>query len=344
MCISHSILPKEQWIKERGENVEWPVWGVMGILHMDNAREFRGHMLKAASLEYDIDLMLRPVKKPNYGAHIERLNGTLATQLKKLPGATFSNTKERGKYDSDAMATMSMAELEKWLIIMVAKYHNSVHSGIGMTPLQKYKEGLFGKKGIAPRGLPARRLDEEKIRIDFMPFEERTVQANGVLIDDAHYFANILRPYIGKRDPKTNKSYVFRFRRDPDDISQLYFFDKELGRYFVIPFRDITLPPVSLHEWKHAREEAKKNGYPKADERRIFSFVNRQREIEKDAAITTKTARKNEQRRLDNEKRSKERKKNLPKTHVTEKLPITPQTPKPDSNIKKTKRHFDDED
>ncbi|MDZ7922283.1 DDE-type integrase/transposase/recombinase [Rhodoferax sp.] len=77
MCISHAILPKDDWLRRRGiVSVDWNMWGVMGILHMDNAREFRGDMLKSACRVYDIDIHLRPVKKPRYGAHIERLMGT----------------------------------------------------------------------------------------------------------------------------------------------------------------------------------------------------------------------------------------------------------------------------
>jgi len=65
---------KDRWLGRLGiTSVDWPCWGTMGILHMDNAREFRGDMLKFACNEYDIDLHLRPVKKPRYGAHIERL-------------------------------------------------------------------------------------------------------------------------------------------------------------------------------------------------------------------------------------------------------------------------------
>ena len=49
------------------------------------------------------------------GAHIERLLGTLLRGLHELPGATFSNPGERGNYDSQARAVMTLGELERWL-------------------------------------------------------------------------------------------------------------------------------------------------------------------------------------------------------------------------------------
>lgn len=321
MCIAHAILPKEHWLEEVGvDNVEWPCWGVMGILHMDNAREFRGDMLKVACNEHGIDLHLRPVKTPHYGGHIERLMGTLSKELTQLPGTTFSNPKERGEYDSEGKAVMTLKELEKWLVLFVAKYHHRIHGGIGMSPLQKYREGLLGGNGRAPRGLPSRRLDDEKVRLDFMPFVERTVQAYGVLIDDIHYFADVLRPWVGAKDPDNpSASRLFRFKRDPRDISQLYFFDPLSERYFAIPYRDASLPPISLEELREARKAAKEAGYKDPDERILFEFTNRQREMVDQAAAKSKAARIKQQKRLNNEKAKTQKARQMPKTTATAK-------------------------
>lgn len=197
MCISHAILPKEAWLRRLNvTSVEWPVWGVMGVLHMDNAREFRGDMLKVACRQYDIDMHLRPVKKPRYGAHIERLMGTVTQGLKSIKGATFSGPQEKGEYDAEGNACMTFSEIERWLILFFAKYHIETHNGIGMSPLRKWREGLLGTKNKPGRGLPARRLDEEELRINFTPWIERTIQDYGVLIDDVHYYHDVLRLLI----------------------------------------------------------------------------------------------------------------------------------------------------
>lgn len=329
MCIAHAVLPKERWLEEIGvDNVEWPCWGVMGIIHMDNAREFRGEMLKVACNEYGIDLLLRPVKTPHYGGHIERLMGTVSTELTKLPGATFSNPKERGEYDSEGRAILTMKELEQWLVLFVAKYHHRLHGGIGMSPLQKYREGLLGGNGRPPRGLPARRIDEEKVRLDFMPFVERTVQAYGVVVDDVHYFSDVLRPWVGAPDPDNPKaSRLFRFKRDPRDISQLYFFDPISERYFAVPYRDASLPPISLEELREARKAAKDAGYKDPDERILFDLATRQRAIVDQAAEKTKTARVKQQKRIHNEKAKTQKAKQLPKTTATAKPAEPPAIP-----------------
>jgi putative transposase len=314
MCIAHAILPKESWLRRIGvTTVEWPFWGVMGALHMDNAREFRGDMLKAACNEYDIDIHLRPVKTPRYGAHIERLMGTVTQGLKTVKGATFSGPDEKGQYDAEGNACMTFSEIEKWLLLFFARYHIDKHAGIGTSPLKKWREGLLGTKDKPGRGLPARRLDEELLRINFTPFIERTIQNYGVVIDDIHYYHDVLRPWINAPHPEFPKhKRKFRFHRDPRDISQLYFFDEISKRFVHIPYRDTSLPPTSIWELREARKKAIERGIPFENEKAIFAIINEQRALEADAAKKTKTARREQQRRTEHEKQRNEKKVTLP--------------------------------
>lgn len=326
MCISHAILPKERWLSRLGvTSTDWPCWGTMGILHMDNAREFRGEMLRIACKEYDIDLHLRPVKKPRYGAHIERLMGTISQGLKTLKGATFSGPDEKGEYDAEGNACMTFGELERWLILFFAKYHQKRHAGIGMTPLEKWREGLLGTNGKPGRGLPARRLDEERLRINFMPFFERTVQNYGVLIDDVHYYHDVLRRWINASHPEFKKhKRKFHFHRDPRDISTLYFFDEIAQRYFSIPYRDTSLPPVSIWELRDAHRRADERGISHENEKAVFALINEQREIEAEAAEKTKSARRAQQRRVQHAEARKQKVEDLPSVSIP-----TPSAPPP---------------
>jgi len=314
MCISHTILMKDKWLRRLElADIEWPTFGVMDTLHMDNAREFRGDMLKLACREYDIDIHLRPVKRPEYGAHIERLMGTVTERLKSVKGATYSGPDEKGEYDAEGNACMTFNELEKWLVLMFAQYHRDVHTGIGTTPLTKWREGILGTKTQRGRGLPVLRLDEEKLRIDFMPFEERGVYDYGVVIDEVHYFHDVLRPWMNSKDPAHPKhGRKFRFRRDPRDISELYFFEPDLKRYFAIPYRDTSLPPASIWELRAARALAGDRGIDTSNEREVFSLLTRQRELEAESARKTKAARHAQQVRKQHVKAKKEKAEDLP--------------------------------
>src|SRR5690606_27173323 len=197
MCLAHSILPKNEYLALLDVPGDWPAWGVMNAVHMDNAREFRGAMLKRASIEHGMTLELRPVKKAHYGGHIERLMGTAAGELKRVPGATFSKPEERRGYDSEAEAALTLKELEQHLVdFIVNKYHQRVHGGLNMPPIRRWQIGLLGDSTTAGIGLPQLPADPFRIYLDFLPFLERTVQPYGILIDHVYYYHEVLNRWI----------------------------------------------------------------------------------------------------------------------------------------------------
>ena len=136
LCVAHAVLSKEEWLTSHKVDGEWPCWGAPKKIFCDNAKEFRGSLLKRACAEYQIDLEWRPAGRPNFGGHIERLVGTLHQEIHTLSGTTFSNTRERGDYDSEGKATLSLFEFEAWLTTYIVQvYHRRIHSSIGVPPL-----------------------------------------------------------------------------------------------------------------------------------------------------------------------------------------------------------------
>jgi putative transposase len=300
LCLTHSILPKEKWLAKYNISTPWPCWGLMGTLHADNAGEFRGQMLKRACAEYGINLEWRPVAKPNYGAHIERLLGTVLKEIHSLPGTTFSGPKEKGSYNSEKEAAMTLSELEEWLAVFITQvYHQRVHSELRTSPIKCYEEGLIGTKDRPGIGLPDRVSDEDRLRLDFMPHLERTIQPRGVVVDEIHYFSDVLRRFINAADPDDPRyKRKFIFKRDPRDISVLYFYDPDVKRYYLIPYRDTSRPALSIWELREATRRLKEEGRRDIDENLIFAAYARMRAAEEQAVRETKRARRGGQRRL----------------------------------------------
>lgn len=301
LCLAHAILPKDRWLAKHDLATPWPVWGVMDTVHADNAKEFRGHMLRKACQEYGINLHWRPVGRPHFGGHIERLLGTLNHEIHNVPGSTFSNPQARGTYDAEHHAAMTLSEFERWLAITIVEvYHQRLHHELGATPLQKYEEGIFGTAERPGRGLPDRFLDERRLRLDFMPYQERTVQRHGLVIDEIQYYDDVLRPWINTTDPSDTtgkRKRKFIVRRDPRDISRVYFYDPELKQYFEISYRNTAHPPMSVWELREVRRRLKEEGQKAIDEERIFDAYKRLRALEADAVVATKKARRAAQRR-----------------------------------------------
>jgi putative transposase len=294
LAIAHAVLPKEDWLAGVGVQAEWPCWGKMRTIHCDNAKEFRGTVIGRACQDHDIAVEHRPPREPRYGGHIERGFGTWLTRARRLKGTTFSNVEQKGDYDSEGRAIMTRAELEKWFTIYVAKvYANSYHSGIKTTPLAKYKEGILGTADRSGSGLPDRVAEPTAFMLDFMPFEERTIQEYGVVIDHIFFWDDALRPWIHARDPEDSKRpRKFTFRIIPRDMREVYFRDPTSDTYIPIPYRDRTRPPVSRWEIQAAEKRLREAGYARVDEVLIFQAVEEMRRLEQESEHKTKKARR----------------------------------------------------
>lgn len=302
MCVASSLLPKEEWLITHGVDTQWPVWGTPRTIHVDNGADFRSNSFQKSCLAYGINLEFRPVKQPRFGGHIERLLGTLLKEIHALPGATFSSIKDREGYDSDKHAAMTRSEFEVWLMTLICKvYHQKIHSSIGMTPLKKWELGVFGD-GVTPGvGVPPRPVDRLSVLLDFLPSFYRTVQTFGVTIDGLSYYAEALRPWINARDKDGNKKKLL-FRRDPRNISALWFFDPEIKQYFKIPFADQSLPSMSIWECMQAKERLKKKGADSVNEHEILRAITELREQVEQASKLSRKARRQAQRRKEHEK------------------------------------------
>jgi len=294
-ALFNAITPKEKLKEKYKLKSEYPVWGIPNMIHMDNAQEFRGVNLQNVCNEYGINIVWRPIGKARYGAHIERLLGTLSNYIHTLDGTTFSNIQERGEYNSQKNATMTLSEFESWLTILIADvYHNQIHSALQMSPLQKYKEGIFGTSTQPPRGLPKRIEDEHLLYINLLPKEERTVQQYGIQIDNIYYYSEVLNAWIDSfeyiRGKKVKKKFIIR--RDPRDISQIWFYHPQVNKYYRIPYRNPRLPKVSIWEYRAALRHLKREENREYNETEVFEALNRLREIALNSKTKTKAHRK----------------------------------------------------
>lgn len=294
MCISQAICPKREYLAELGVSGEWPVWGTMNVIHCDNAKEFRGAVLERACDEYAIDLQWRPVLRPHYGGHIERYMGTMANQIRKWPGATFSNPTQRKGYDSEGQAALTLREFEYLVVeFIVNVYHQRNHSELGMPPRKKWELGILGDATKPGVGIPPVPSDPARLQLDFMPFYERSVQQYGIQIECINYYDPVLDPYINSADlenPKKRRSFLIR--RDPRDISKVYFFDPLSKSYYPIPYRDMGHPAMSAWELKEVQRVLKEQGRSHIDEHAIFDALGRMRNVVEQSVHKTKAARR----------------------------------------------------
>lgn len=295
MCISHAMTPKSEYLAALGVEGNWPVWGHIGTLHADNAKEFKCKAVTRGCQANHIDMQWRPVKKPHYGAHIERYMGVVATELKKVPGTTFSNIQQRKGYDSEKEAVCTMKEVEAYLVeFIVNNYHQRSHSQLQeASPTRIWQQGIVGtseRPGIGAMPIVG---DPERIRMDFLPYFEITIQRSGVRLENVFYYDPVLDPYIGATMPDDlNAKRKFIFARDPRDVSQIYFLDPKADRYTPIPYRDLSNPSVSASELREVTKALRAENKGEVDEHRIFSSIQRNRDRINASTESTKAARR----------------------------------------------------
>jgi putative transposase len=210
LCIEHMALPKP-------ENLEtpnlWPMYGKPERILVDNGKDFRADALIAGCREREINLEWRPVRTPHYGAHIERLIGTLMQLAHLLSGTTFSNIRQRGDYDSDKHARLTLAEYRAWMVDVVCRhYHARTHSALGCSPRVAWERGRQKDGRYVPPPLPANRVE---FRMDFLPYKYRLVKRTGIELFTSRYWHADLAPLIGKHEDVA-------VRYDPRDPSRVW--------------------------------------------------------------------------------------------------------------------------
>jgi putative transposase len=278
--LTHAVLPKDVWLADRELEVPWPMFGMPRLLHLDNSSEFHSETLGRAAQQHGIRLEFRPMAQPHFGGHIERLIGRMMGAVHLLPGSTFADTVDKGDYDSEKCAVLTLAELERWLALEIAGvYHHSIHAALGTSPFAAWHEGL-AKQPQTPR----EPVDRQTFFLDFLPGEHRLVRRDGIQLFWLHYWDNVLSPWAGRSTKRMLVKY------NPRNLSRIYVRD-EHGTYWPIPYRDLGQPAISLWEQRAAVKRLREEGHRVLDDPLICESVLRQRAVVDTARSTTQQRR-----------------------------------------------------
>jgi putative transposase len=284
LVLSHAVLPKESWLADRElHTLDWPMGGLPRSIHVDNAKEFHSDALARGCQEYGIAIEYREPGLPHRGGHIERMIGTMMGAVHLLPGTTFSDVAEKGTYDSEGRAVLTLPELERWLALQIAGvYHLTLHSALGKTPLAAWQEGL--EKIKHPLRFP---VDGDEFFLDFLPAVPRIVQRDGIHFHNLHYWSSVLSPWAGRLKQPLWVKY------DPRNLACVYVRDPS-GKHWQIPYADLRLPPIALWELEAARKLLRKDGKSDQSQDVLFAAILQQRRLVNEAAKHSQQRRRQE--------------------------------------------------
>jgi putative transposase len=224
-ALRHAIMPKTYVSQEYPEiENEWLAYGILINLVCDNGLEFHAHQLRRMCAELNIELTFCPKKQPHYKGAIERFLGTFNRQIShKVAGTTFSNISERGDYDAEKSACLTLVEFKKLLHVwLIDVYIQAPHKSLGITPELAWKDGL---KIIEPV------LPESKEKLDLILAIQKTrklnhegVQFKGLMFNSAE-LVTLRKRGIGSVNIRIN----------PDDLGAIWVFDEHQGDYLKVP-------------------------------------------------------------------------------------------------------------
>lgn len=301
MAMINGMTRKDAVGERYGLQWDNPIGGKPERLEADNAGEFTGESAKASCQHFVIRMKWRPLGQPQYGAHIERLNGNLAQRFKDLPGATGATSSERKELRPEMTAAFTLEDVTKHAWMIVDEYHNDVHAGIGMTPLERFKGYYFGPHGPKHR-LPPVYVDNLQFRIHWFPLVKRTIQRYGIRIDHLDYYSESLAWLVRNR-----KNYgAVEVRRHPFDVRVIYVRhpdrkaeDPEAGNeeeWIPVHVRQLGFPVASIHELQAARREALRRKREPTPEL-LGKIIDEQHRHIEEAVKKTKTAQREAARR-----------------------------------------------
>lgn len=279
VTMAQAVFEKSSWLSERAIDLPWPAAGLPRAVHVDNAGEFKSSAFTRALQDVGVEIIYRPVGRPRYGGHVERLIGTQMGAVHMLRGTTFSSVSSKGEYPSEARASMTLSELERWMAYeILGKYHHRIHAALERPPVAVWEEATAGAVLHQPRR-PAEFL------ASLLPFEWRQVRRDGVHLFGIRYWDDVLVPHVGRLRSKVQVKY------DPRDLSAVFVRLPD-GHHMSVRYANLSRPPISLWELTRANARLRAQGRAEVNEQILFASIDEQRRIEDEALSKSKAARR----------------------------------------------------
>jgi putative transposase len=199
----HTSLALRQAIWRKPDPA-WPVCGIPDVLYVDHGSDFTSHHLEQVAADLHFTLVYSTVGRPQGRGKVERLFGTLNTELiAELPGYLV-----HGKPAS--APRLSLPELDAAIgAFLIGTYHERVHSETGMSPRAAW---------LGTGWLP--RMPDSLEALDLllvMVAKSRVVHRDGIHFQGLRYLDPTLAAYVG--EPVT-------IRYDPRDLAEIRVFHR----------------------------------------------------------------------------------------------------------------------
>ena len=245
-ALRHALLPKvylTQRYKDLG--LDWPCFGWMERVVMDNGTEFHADAVADALLNLGIACEFAGSRDPNDKPFIERFLRTLNYGfIHKLPGTTLDKVHKRVGFKAEDDAVLTLGELDRLIHVWICNvYHRRGHNGLdGRAPLTVWLESA---KAFPPQ----LKMNAADVDIEFCEVAESRLQRYGIDLNTFVYSSPRLLT-MGRLLPSAAKVNV---KWPRNDVGYVWVWDITTQEYFKVGNKEPEYAGLTLDQAKAAR-------------------------------------------------------------------------------------------
>jgi hypothetical protein len=259
--VPRAVLIEKESLHPNGVLAATPAV-VPETLIVDHGKIFVGDHLNSVCQRMGISIQPARLGEGRDKGPVERFFLTLRQGLlQELPGYKGPDLYSRGvapEHEAFFYLDELEATIREWI---AAVYHHRKHAGLidpglprlTMTPAEMFEAGVARAGYIeAPR--------DPDLAYEFLEAEWRTVQHRGVEWNYRFYDGAVLKRYVGRKSPYSERGGLWPIHVNPDDIRQVYFRDPDTGLWHALQWEHAASlkMPMSQEATKFARELAAK--------------------------------------------------------------------------------------
>ncbi|WJS00321.1 Mu transposase C-terminal domain-containing protein [Roseibium aggregatum] len=211
--LKMAMSDKNDIAKAAGCETPWDMEGRIQMVRVDNGPAYVAGAFSTAAIDAGVAVDYAVAGAPYLRGSIERVFNSFHTGVISLfEGRTFSNVIDRGDYEAEARASLTIEELGRALVRWVVDvYHNTPHEGLGGQTPRNCWLSLRKKVGVPLSP------NEDAMRACFGITVERDLRSEGIQLYCNKYQSTELQRV--RREFRLRQKLRVRF--DPADLGHI---------------------------------------------------------------------------------------------------------------------------